>query len=114
MPKKKSTKRSKKKDPATEFFRTYTGKTSIDTWQNAAQHYNKYVGEDQLKWLDIAKGLRCPLPVKVGHGKGGHDDKQAHAQEYYKGYVEFVIQATGERKYKTRRKVDLKQILDIN
>ena len=72
-----------------------------------------YVGRDQLEWLDIAKALGCDLPKKVGHGRGGEDDEQGHAQTYFQGYVQFVVQATGQRLYDTGKKKNLKSILDI-
>lgn len=102
-----------KKDPATKFFRDYQNKSEFDTWQNAAVHYNMYVGDDQLEWLDIAKALGCDLPKKVGHGRGGEDDEQGHAQAYFQGYIQFVVQARGQKDHGTGKKKNLKRILDI-
>jgi hypothetical protein len=106
-------KKSKTKNPAQEFFRTYQKKTTLRSWQSAGQHYANYVGEDQLKWLDIARALGCDFPRKVGHGRGGHDDEQGHAQLYYRGYVEFVIQAEGKRQFGTGQKAALKRHLNV-
>lgn len=108
-----ASKKDAKKLTRPEFLRQYSNKTALPNWQTAGQHYSQYVGDDQLEWLDIAKALGCDLPKKVGHGRGGHDDEQGHAQTYFRYYIEYVVQEKGKEDYNTGKKRELKHHLNV-
>lgn len=111
--KSKKSKKNNEELSRADFLRQYSKKPVLPNWQLAGQHYKKYVERDQLEWLDIARALGCDLPKKVGHGRGGHDDEQSHAQTYFKYYVIYVVKKKANDDYGTTEKRGLKRRLNI-